>query len=1258
MRSLVQHRFLGAVSRDAHGCLLLALVLPWSAYAQKAYVGNNSADSISIVDTATESVTGTIQLPLFSRPGSVAVTRDGSALYVLNTAPVIPSQFSNIAVIDTTARSITATVPLPSIISGQLVLTPDARKLYISSIAGNIVLVLDTSTRRVAGTIPVGTFPNGMAITPDGKKLLVVNQNSDSVSIIDTALDTVSTTLTIPRPRGITLTADGRQAYVTGGSRTADYGVTMIDTSTNSIAATVRQQTALSGIGVTPDGAKLFLANSPAGTVMVLDTKTNTTLATIGLGSGAPNAQTPNAREVVITPDGTKVFVVNSNLDTLSVISVSTHSLLRNITVGDGPTSMVIVGSALTNPNPPTISTTSLPAARIGTSYTHTLIASGGTPPYSWSATGLPSGLSLGAGSGVLGGTPSSVGSFTVNVTVTDSRGTTAQKQLSLTVTGSVSTSTPSIQSAQGIVNGASFREGFAAGAWITIRGSNLSATTRQWEARDFSGTNLPASLEGVRVTVNGRPAYVYYISPTQLNILAPEDATLGPVPVQVTNALGTSNVMMVTKQAVAPAIFTYSVQNGRYAIAQHGNTGALVGPANLFGADAPTTPAPPGEVITLYATGLGGTNPPYPDGQTIPAPAPVTSSLQVFIGNLPATVQFAGIIGPGLYQINAEVPAGASGDSSIVLNVNGTRSPDQVFIAVQGQPTTSGPGRSISYTYDDADRVLSITYPSGWKITYTRDAMGRITSVDADAPGGGQPRSVVSGVTYLPFGPVSGLKFGNGITETRTYDQDYRLTNLSSSGNRAVQGLTYAYDHSDNVLSITDAVTSANTQRFGYDSLDRLTSANGVYGNFGYTYDSVGNRLSQTLAASPATTYAYTPNTNRLASITSGGSAQPVTHTAAGSINSMSGNNYAYNQAGRLASASTGNRELARYTYSAFGNRLEKATPNGGTLYQYDFEGHLLEESGADGRPITDYIYLEDRPMAVIEVATGKLFSLHTERLGTPQIATDSAQAVAWVGNHEPFGALHAASSSSATLAQSLRFPGQEFDSETSFYQNGFRDYVPVLGRYLQSDAVGLIGGINTYQYASANPARWKDPSGTFIIPGNNSLSGYFPVNSSYAQQQAYANAVCSAPTQGFSLDFGELAQWTGGIGTFNEYLKLINPGIKDLPGLSAANIAANAGATIQLPTVGNLVSTGNAVLTLHPAVAAFQAIEEGLMRGGYYVASFVLGNDSVDDALISIGRSIIGQAINAFLNAPLKLPPTPILNSPLGAAALLMGP
>ena len=252
---------------------------------------------------------------------------------------------------------------------------------------------------------------------------------------------------------------------------------------------------------------------------------------------------------------------------------------------------------------------------------------------------------------------------------------TAGQNQIALSALGVLKAgpTAPSVPqfTAASVVNGASLTGSIASGAWVSIFGQNLASTTRIWNTNDFGGGKLPTALSGVSVTINGKPAYIYYISPTQLNVLAPVDSTTGPVTVQVTTSAGQSASVTVQKAAASPAFFQFDPQGRKYIAAEFGDY-SLVGPAGLFGTAATTRPAKPGEIVVLYATGLGATSPAYPDGEILPTVYPLAVTPTVTIGGVPGMVHFAGLVAPGLYQVNVEVPALPDGDSSVVMDLGG----------------------------------------------------------------------------------------------------------------------------------------------------------------------------------------------------------------------------------------------------------------------------------------------------------------------------------------------------------------------------------------------------------------------------------------------------------------------------------------------------------------------------------------------------------------------------------------------------------
>jgi uncharacterized protein (TIGR03437 family) len=243
----------------------------------------------------------------------------------------------------------------------------------------------------------------------------------------------------------------------------------------------------------------------------------------------------------------------------------------------------------------------------------------------------------------------------------------------------------------QNVLNAANFQPGIASATWIAITGTNLSTSTRAWGNGDFIAGNLPTSLDGVQVAINGKPAYVYFISPGQINVLAPDDPATSSVPVQVTNSQGTSNTFPVNKQPAAPALFAYSQLGGRFAVIQAASNFGLVGPPRLIGPTVTTTTAVLGENLVLYGTGFGPVTPAQPTGQLVQAAAPTATPVTVTIGGRPATVQFAGLIGAGLYQINVAMPAVPTGDAEIVVSVNGKQSAGSVYVPVEAYGTPSG---------------------------------------------------------------------------------------------------------------------------------------------------------------------------------------------------------------------------------------------------------------------------------------------------------------------------------------------------------------------------------------------------------------------------------------------------------------------------------------------------------------------------------------------------------------------------------------
>ena len=238
------------------------------------------------------------------------------------------------------------------------------------------------------------------------------------------------------------------------------------------------------------------------------------------------------------------------------------------------------------------------------------------------------------------------------------------------------------INTSDGVVNGASFQRDIAPNTWITIFGKLLSGASRPWGTEDFSGSRLPTSVEDVKVTINGKPAYVYYVSPGQVNVLTPTDLFVGPAVIELSRGALKSAPVTAQAQSIAPGLFMFDPENRRYAAVTRSN-GSLVGKTSLY--PGATTPAHPGEIIVLWGTGFGRTTPDIPDGEVITVPAQLTATPVVTIGAVTAEVLYAGLSASGLYQLNVKVPDGVpDGDLPVLVQINGARTQDGAFVTVQ----------------------------------------------------------------------------------------------------------------------------------------------------------------------------------------------------------------------------------------------------------------------------------------------------------------------------------------------------------------------------------------------------------------------------------------------------------------------------------------------------------------------------------------------------------------------------------------------
>jgi uncharacterized protein (TIGR03437 family) len=234
-----------------------------------------------------------------------------------------------------------------------------------------------------------------------------------------------------------------------------------------------------------------------------------------------------------------------------------------------------------------------------------------------------------------------------------------------------------------GVADTFNSQPGVSSAAWISIYGSNLSSTTRTWDAA-IQGSQLPTVLDGVSVSINNRPAAIYFISPTQINALAPNDPATGSgIPVTVTNSNGASEPALVSKNLYLPAFYAPFVKDGKFHVTTvQATTGEILGTP---GVDPRAVRAvKPGEVVLLYGSGFGPTNPERPADQ-IPPVTELAARPTILFGQVPASFPGNGyLVLPGLVQFNITVPDLPDGEYQLTANLGGVVSSGKVYITVK----------------------------------------------------------------------------------------------------------------------------------------------------------------------------------------------------------------------------------------------------------------------------------------------------------------------------------------------------------------------------------------------------------------------------------------------------------------------------------------------------------------------------------------------------------------------------------------------
>ncbi len=430
----------------------------------------------------------------------------------------------------------------------------------------------------------------------------------------------------------------------------------------------------------------------------------------------------------------------------------------------------------------------------------------------------------------------------------------------------------------------------------------------------------------------------------------------------------------------------------------------------------------------------------------------------------------------------------------------------------------------NLTYSYDGAGRISGIGYP-GFVVTYPRNAAGQVTAVNVKV-GAQALTSVASNITYMPFGPLKTLTWGNGIQLSKQYDQDFQLTQQDIG----TWQTKLPYDANGNITRRDH--TYFGPMRFEYDALDRLTVEKTAVNRRIYSYDATSNR-TQRQSFSINSDGSETPTATQSLSIASSSNrlqqldGTTVNLDAAGNTLKQTANRaYVYDEQGRLSQTLNPTAVYADYLYNAVGQRSVKRAYLNGALdftvtYLYGSDGQLLGQVRYNNQgtiTLAQYwIWLDGMPLAGIEfkyingaVAGTSQYYLHSDHLNAPRMATSQTQALLWSWNSDVFGVGLASTDvdgDGTHLDIPLRLPGQQYDGHSALNYNYFRDYDPNTGRYVQSDPIGLEGGLNTYGYVSGNPVKNIDPSGLIACStGDSTMTCQCKTATPAAQQNCQA--------------------------------------------------------------------------------------------------------------------------------------------------------
>ena len=294
--------------------------MPPAAVAQvvpgRVYVANFASDTVSVIDTATNTVIATV--PVGDGPRGVGVTPDATRVYVAN------EQSDTVSVIDTATNAVVATVAVGDWPTGVRA-TPDGTRVWVTNAESDSVSIIDTGTNAVVATVPVGIWPIDVAFSPDGARAYVTSQ-ADTVSVLQANGSLVTAVPVGHTPTGSEVLPNGSKIYVANQSSNP---VSVIAAATNTVVATIPVDPDPTGVAVHPNGSRVYVATQSS-SIEMIDTSTDTVV---------DSALQAHPRDLVLSPAGDRLYVGNHPLF-VGVLDAATLDGITNVGVGGSPDGM------------------------------------------------------------------------------------------------------------------------------------------------------------------------------------------------------------------------------------------------------------------------------------------------------------------------------------------------------------------------------------------------------------------------------------------------------------------------------------------------------------------------------------------------------------------------------------------------------------------------------------------------------------------------------------------------------------------------------------------------------------------------------------------------------------------------------------------------------------------------------------------------------------------------------------------------------